>query len=148
MGRSPTTISASPAEDRGDELGDVLRLVLVVGVGVDDDVRALLDAGVEAGHERLGEAPVPRHADDVIGPVGARHLDGAVGGPVVDDEPFHHVDAGKLPRQRVQRRADGGLLVETRDLDDQLAHHAHSGTILPRRAARRERAPSPIRCIG
>ena len=44
VSRSPTTMSARALDDRRDELGDVVAGVLVVGVGVDDDVGAELQA--------------------------------------------------------------------------------------------------------
>ena len=53
-------------EDRRDQLGDVGAAVLVVGVGVDDDVGAELEAGVEAGLEAGGEALVVGQPDDVL----------------------------------------------------------------------------------
>ena len=52
--RSPTTMSASPARIGATSLAMSAPLVLVVGVGVDDDVGAELEAGVEA---RPGSRP-------------------------------------------------------------------------------------------
>ena len=95
--RSPTTMSASPREDRRDELGDVAAFVLVVGVGVDDHVGAELQAGVEAGLERGGEALVVGQPDDVVDAVRARDLDRPVGRAVVDDQPLDRVEA-RAPR--------------------------------------------------
>ena len=92
------------AQDRGDELRDVLALVLVVRVGVDDHVGAELQAGVEAGLERGREALVVGQADDVVDAVGARHLDRAVGRAVVDDQPFDRVEPRDLPRQMAERQ--------------------------------------------
>ena len=65
-GRVPTTTSASPAEHRGDELGDVGTDVLVVGVGVDDHVGTGAQARLDPGHERPRQAPVDVVADDVV----------------------------------------------------------------------------------
>ena len=107
-------------EDGRDELADVPTVVLVVGVGVDDHVGAELQARVQAGLEARGEALVVGEADDVVDAQLARHLDRAVGRAVVDHEPLHLVDAGKLARQVGERRRQRQLLVEARDLDDQL----------------------------
>ena len=71
-------------EDRRHQLGDVGAAVLVVGVGVDDDVGAELQAGVEPGLEAGRQALVVGQADDVLDPVLARDLDRAVGRAVVD----------------------------------------------------------------
>ena len=92
-------MSASPRDDRRDELGDVGALVLVVGVGVDDHVGAELQAGVEARLERRREALVVRQPDDVVDAVLAGDLDRGVGRAVVDDQPLDGVEPGDLARQ-------------------------------------------------
>jgi hypothetical protein len=78
---------------RRHQLRDVGRVVLVVGVGVDDQVGAQLEARVEPRLERGREALVVRKADDVLDAVRARDLDGPVGRAVVDDQPLDRVDA-------------------------------------------------------
>ncbi len=88
-----------PLEDRRHQLRDVGADVLVVGVGVDDDVGAELEAGVEARLEAGGEPAVVGEAHDVVDAARARDLDGAVGRAVVDDEPLDLVDAGDRARQ-------------------------------------------------
>jgi hypothetical protein len=95
-------------------------VVLVVGVGVDDDVGAELERGVEPGLEARGQALVVGEPDDVVDAVRARDLDGPVGRPVVDDQPLHDVEARDLAREVGQRDGEGLLLVQARDLDDQL----------------------------
>ena len=57
-----------PGEDRRDQLRDVGAAVLVVGVGVDDDVGAELQAGVEPGLEPRREPLVVGQPDDVLDP--------------------------------------------------------------------------------
>ncbi len=85
-------------QDRADQRGNVARVVLVVGVGVDDDVGPELETGVEAGLERGREALVVGQAHDVVDPVGARDLDRAIARAVVDDEPFDLVEAIEIAR--------------------------------------------------
>ena len=80
--------------------GDVGAAVLVVGVGVDDDVGAELEAGVEAGLEAGREALVVGQADDVLDPVLAGDLDRAVGRAVVDHQQLDLVDARRSARGR------------------------------------------------
>ena len=87
-------------EDRRDQLGDVGAAVLVVGVGVDDDVGAELEAGVEPGLEAGRQALVVGQADDVLDPVLAGDLDRAVGRAVVDDQ--------QLDRRRSRRSGAAG----------------------------------------
>ena len=117
-------------EDRRDQLGDVGAAVLVVGVGVDDDVGAELEAGVEAGLEAGRQPLVVGQPDDVLDAVLAGDLDRAVGRAVVDDQQLDLVDpldpAGDVGDRRRQRR----LLVEAGDLDDQL-HRALRVSVAP-----------------
>ena len=61
-------------EERRDEAGDVAAGVLVVRVGVDDDVGAVAEAGVDAGGERRREPFPAAEADDVMDAVRARDL--------------------------------------------------------------------------
>src|SRR5580692_711905 len=111
-------------EDRGDELRDVAAVVLVVCVGVDDHVRAELQAGIEPGLEREREPLVVRQPDDVVDPVLARDLNRAVGRAVVDDQPLDGVEPWDRARQRGERHRELGFLVETGNLDDEL-HDGH-----------------------
>jgi hypothetical protein len=101
-------------------LGDVAAVVLVVGVGVDDHVGAELEPRVKARLKARGQTLVVGQLDDVVDAVVPRDVDGGVAGAVVDDQPFHLVDALDLARQVRQRLGQLRFLVETRDLDDQL----------------------------
>ena len=58
IGRVPTTMSASPAMIGATRVGNVGGAVLVVGVGVDDDVGAEAQTLVEAGHEDARARPL------------------------------------------------------------------------------------------
>jgi hypothetical protein len=109
-----------PGHDRRHQRGDGVRRVLVVGVGVDDHVGAQLQGGVEAGLERGGQALVVRQLHDVVDAMGPGHLDGAVGRPVVDDEPLDPVDARHAAGQVGQGGGKLILFVEARELDDEL----------------------------
>ena len=99
MLRSPMTMSASPREQRREQPAMSRAGVLVVGVGVDDEVGAELERRVDAGHERRGQALAAPEPDDVMDAVRARDLGGAVARPVVDDEHLDDVDAREAPRQ-------------------------------------------------
>jgi hypothetical protein len=65
---------------------------------------------------------------DVVHAVLSRHLDGAVGGAVVDDQPLDGVEPLDLAGEARQRHGKLTLLVETRDLDDEL--HAGASRLL------------------
>jgi hypothetical protein len=129
------------SENRRDQARDLLAGVLVVGVGVDDDVGAETQAGVEPGHEAVREPLPAREAHDVIGTVLARHLRGAVRGAVVDDEHLDPLDSGHLARDPRERLGERRLLVEARDLDDQL--HRGQGGDRPRGTVA-QRAAAPL----
>ena len=107
-----------PGEDGSDEAWDLVAGVLVVGVGVDDDVGPQAQAGVEAGHEAGGQALAPREADDVVGPVRARHLRRPVGGAVIDHQHLHDVDAGNGAGDGLEGFRQRRLFVEAGDLND------------------------------
>ena len=86
-------------DDRRDELGDVAAVVLVVGVGVDDDVGAELQARVQAGLEAGGQALVVRQPHDVVDSVGARHRDRPSVEPSSMTSHSTVVEAGNLARK-------------------------------------------------
>jgi len=119
-------------DDRLHQLHDVPAVVLVVGVGVHDHVGAELQAGVEPGLERGRQPLVVGEPHDVVHAVRTGDVDRVVGGPVVDHEPLHAVDARHLARQPGERVGQLGALVEAGDLDDQLhckeGHKGRAGT--------------------
>ncbi len=102
--RSPIDHVGAAGEDRRDQLRDVAAEVLVVGVGVDDDVGAELQRRVEAGLEAGRQALVVRQLDDVVDAVRARDLDRAVGRAVVDHEHLDLVEARDRSGQIGERR--------------------------------------------
>jgi hypothetical protein len=73
--------------DRRDELRDVGAGVLIVGVGVDDDVGAEAERGVDAGDERGGESAVRFSCTTWFAPLCARRRR-SCRRAVVDDERF------------------------------------------------------------
>jgi hypothetical protein len=109
-------------DQRLQQLLDVAARILIVGVGVDDVVGAEFDGGVDARHERRGEAFVAAEADDVMHAVRARHVRRAVARPVVDHQDFDDVDSGDGRRQIAQRVRQRERFVQARDLDDQFGH--------------------------
>jgi hypothetical protein len=107
-------------ENGSDERRDVVGSVLVVGVGVHDDVRAELQGGIDPRLKRHSESLIGVEADDVIDTALARHLGSAVGRAVVDDEPLHRVESSHLARKSGEGDRQDSFFVETRYLDDQL----------------------------
>jgi hypothetical protein len=111
-------------QQRRQQLRDVGGGVLVVGVGVDDEIGAGLERGVDAGGESGGEPLVATQPDDVIDAAGTRHVRRPVARPVVDDQHLDDVDAGNRLGQIGERRRQRLRLVQARDLDDELLHPA------------------------
>ena len=105
-------------------------VVLVVGVRVDDHVRAQLQGRVYAGLERGREALVVGQPDDVVDAVGVRDLGGPVGRAVVDHQPLDRVEPGELAGKLGQDPGQRLRLVQAGDLDDQL--HAQRRWYAPR----------------
>ena len=131
-------MSASPARIGATSFATSAPAVLVVGVGVDDDVGAELQAGVEPGLEAGREALVVGQPDDVLDPALAGDLDRAVGRAVVDHEQLDRVEAVDRARQVGDRRRQRLLLVQAGDLDDQL-HRRGRQSIGRARGAREAR---------
>jgi hypothetical protein len=108
-----------PPQDRRDELGDVGRVVLVVGVGVYDHVRAELQTGVQSSLETGGQPLVIGETHHVIHAAVLGHFNRLVRRAVIDDQPLHRVEPVELTGQQRQRVRQLLLLVETGNLDDQ-----------------------------
>ena len=107
-------------EDRAHERRDVGGAVLVVGVRVDDDVRAELQGGVDARLEARREALVVGQADEVVDAVLTGDRDGLIRRAVVDDQPLDAVEAVHLAGKVGQRLRELICLVEAGDLNDEL----------------------------
>ena len=108
------------AHDRRDELRDVGAGVLIVGVGVDDDVRAEAECGVDAGQEGGCKSAMRLELHDVRRAGFARGVGGVVGGAVVDDDGFDGGDAVDFLRNIAKRLRDRRFFVEGGDLNDKL----------------------------
>src|SRR5690606_4975695 len=72
--------------DRIDELLNVTRVILVVGVGVYDDVCTAFEARLDAEHERRSEAAIVGEPDDVVHAVLSRDVARVVGAAVINDQ--------------------------------------------------------------
>jgi len=112
------------AQDGGDQVGDAVLRVLVVGIGVDDDVGPEAQAGVQPGLEGGGQPLVGGVAHHVVHPQRPGHFDGPVAAAVVDDQDLDHVDAGHLARDGRDGHRQGLLFIMAWDLDNQLHLHA------------------------
>jgi len=85
-------------EDRLDQLGNVLACILVVAIRVDNEVGAESQASIQAPAEGARQAQVSLVTHDVVNADLSGYLHGPVGAAVVDDQDFHLIDPGNLPR--------------------------------------------------
>ena len=108
-----------PSDDRRDQLGNVRPAILVVAIGVDDDVRTLAQGFLDPARETAREAAIGAVLHDVVDTETPRDLDRAVGRTVVDHEDLDLVDARNAARKIDERLREGLLLVQARYLDDQ-----------------------------
>jgi hypothetical protein len=76
--------------------------VLVIAIGVDNDVGSKFKAFFEAVGEGGGQTQIASMAKDVGDLVSLRDSDSVVTAAVVDDKSFNAVDAGDLGGQRVE----------------------------------------------
>ena len=106
--------------------GDVSTTVLVVAIGVDDDVGPMGQRVVHAHAEGGGETAVAPKTQDMVGAALLCYFDGAVGTAIVDDEVFDGANAGNLTRKIGKRLLQGIFLVKARDLDEE-AHGRRVG---------------------
>ena len=105
MLRSPIDDVGLAAEERLEQPRDVAARVLIVGVGVDDEVGAELQAASMPARERRGQALPPAKPEHVSDAVRARDLRRAVRRAVVNHQDLDDVDARHGARQIGQRRA-------------------------------------------
>ena len=93
-------------EDRRHQDRDVARVVLAIGIGVDDDICATLEGRIDPGREGHRQASVNREPNHP----GARlagHLGGLVAGAVIDDQ---DLDLDRSP----QRHQGGAAMASAR----------------------------------
>ena len=102
-----------------DQTGDVLPAVLVIGVGINDDVGAQAERRLQAGGERRRQPLVLLQPDDVVGPCFPRHLGGAVGGAVVHHQHLYPVHPRQGTGQVAQGLGKGSFFIVGGNLDDE-----------------------------
>ena len=107
-------------QDRKHQPLDIAGVVLIVGVGIHDDVRPQHQARLQADPERSRQPLMSRKHDHVVDTALPRDFHRPVRAAVVDHQHFHDVDPGQRAGQPSQSDGKRLLLVQARDLDDQL----------------------------
>ena len=105
-------------KNRRNERRDIPGRILVIGIGVDDQIRAHRERFFQPGGERPGQAAVGWKRKDLgaRAPGGDR---GAIRAAVVDDEHFDCAHSADAAGQRPQRDGEGLFFVVGGDLDDE-----------------------------
>ena len=124
-----------PTEDRLHEVGDVAPGVLVIGVGVDDDVRPQTQGCIESRLEGRRESFVAAVPDYMLHAELSCCLAGPIGAAVVDHEPFDAVDPVDVRGEVGKRLRQDLLFVVAGDLDYQF-HESISRQEIRRPGAR------------
>ena len=106
-------------QNRCHQLRNVGTKVLIVAVGVDDDVGPRLQTFVNAPAEGARQAQVPLVANDVLDPQIPSDLNGAIGTAIINDEDLNPVDARNRTGNVRKSRRKGVLFVVARNLHNQ-----------------------------
>ena len=101
------------------ESGNFMTAVLIVSVGIDDDIGTELQACINAGSEGPRKTLVAFMANDVVGPALAGNLGRTVGTAIVDDEDFNDIDTLDMFRNVREGCRQRGFFIEAGYLDDQ-----------------------------
>ena len=75
-----------------DQLSYVTRVILVVCVGIDDDVGSGANTPFQTRLERGGQTLITGQRDDVIYAVFSGDLDSSIGAAIINDQPLNRVD--------------------------------------------------------
>ena len=104
--------------------------VLVVSIGVDDDVGPQFQTSVEARFKRVPQSPISRKTYDVVDAGVTSHPLRIVRGAVVDDQDLYLIDALDGSRNILYRIGEGVFFVQAGDLYDQF-HGCRPVRVLP-----------------
>lgn len=111
------------AQQRLHQQGDIGGVVLVIGVSIDDEVRAEPQAGLQPGGKGGRQPGVMRQPQHMIHLTVLRGLRGAVSAAVIDHQQLHLIDPVDAARQLHHRLRQRFGFVIAGDLDNEF----HSG---------------------
>lgn len=121
-GPAPDDNVGRALDNRRHQFWDVSCIILIVGIGVDNNVRAKPQTTIQAGDKTFGESLVFREPNNMIDAVFKSHPHRIISAPVIDDQPLHHIEPLYRSRQYGQGDGQGFLLIVAGDLDNQLFH--------------------------
>ena len=106
------------AQDGRNQVRHVAAGVLVIGVGVNNNVGPQAQGGVEAGLERLGQSQVARVVDDVGDAESLGGYGRSIRAPVIHHQRLDTVNARNMRRQPGQRFRQRGRFVVAGNLNN------------------------------
>src|SRR5690606_3865429 len=102
-----------PFQNRACQSGNIIGIVLVVSVGINDNVRSKVKCSVDASHKCAGKSSVPAKTDYMMNTIPLGDFYRIVCAAVVNNEPFHLIKPLNLFRQVRQGLRKAMLLVIT-----------------------------------
>lgn len=105
-------------QDGSAELRDVEAGILIVAVGIDDDIGAKPQARVDTGSEGNCKAFVALVVDNIISTALVRYLDRSVGAAVIYDKDLDAVDPLYIPGYVGEGCRQSGFLVKAGNLNN------------------------------
>ena len=106
-------------QDWTNQFLDIVSAVLVVRVGIDDDIGTVSQAGIQSCHEAFCKAFVASEVYDIMDAPSFGNLDGVVFASVVDDEIFDGINAVDMFGEGIESDFQGFCFVIAGDLDDE-----------------------------
>jgi hypothetical protein len=106
-------------QNRLAELFDIVRAILIVGISVNNDVRAGTDRRVQSCDERSSETPIPDLTDDMMHSVRLGDLNSPVNAAIVHDENLDYVDARYVPREGIKGDGQRRFFIKARNLNNE-----------------------------
>jgi hypothetical protein len=99
---------------------NIICTILVVGIGVYNDIGATLQTGIETVQKSMSKPSIAPVSDNAVNPLANGKINGAVRGTVVYNKPFNRVNAFQRTRQRIKGNTQRLFFVVTGYLNNDL----------------------------
>jgi len=100
------------AHDGSNQLPDVVGAVLIVRIGIDDDIGPGLEARFNTGAKRVCQPLVPGQTYNMVNAVPYRDFYSAIGASVIDDQPLERINSGKRTGEFAERDTERCFFIE------------------------------------
>ena len=106
-------------ENRLNECDNIGTAVLVISIGIDNNIGTEFEAGVKTRFEGMAQTAIFWESDNMIHAMFARDLRRAIRRTIVNDQNLDFVNTGNFARNILNRIWQGLFFVEAGDLDNQ-----------------------------